>query len=122
MARRDEQRDGVISLHGMCFTAIHGVYDSEKVTPQRFVVDVDLVSSFPNDDDLTGTVDYSVLVERIAEVVLGEPVNLIETLASKIAALCLQNELVSEVTVRVNKPDATLRITADVSVLIRRTK
>lgn len=122
MAGREEQRYGVISLHGMCFHAIHGVYESERVSPQRFIVDVDLTSSFPEDDDLAGTVDYSVLVSRIAEVVLGEPVNLIETLASRIADLCLADDLVSEVTVRVSKPDAPLQIAANVSVMTRRMK
>ena len=106
----------------MCFHAIHGVYESERVSPQRFIVDVDLTSSFPEDDDLAGTVDYSVLVSRIAEVVLGEPVNLIETLASRIADLCLADDLVSEVTVRVSKPDAPLQIAANVSVMTRRMK
>ena len=117
-----ERHRGVISLHGMCFSARHGVYDFEKETPQRFVVDVDLTTTFPTDDQLVGTVDYSELIDRIADVVLGEPMNLLETLAERISELCLREELATEVVVRVGKPDVSLRVPTDVSVVIRRVK
>ena len=41
-------------------------------------------------DDLTDTVDYAGLADRVVALVEGEPVNLIETLAERIAAMCLE--------------------------------
>lgn len=111
-----------VRLTGMRFDATHGVYDFERVEPQAFVVDVDCrLSQRPSSDDLATTVDYAELSRAIAADVTGEPVNLIETLAERIAATCLSRPLIEAVEVTVHKPDARMPVElADVAVTITR--
>lgn len=111
-----------IRLTGIALEAIHGVHDFERQAPQRFVVDVTLWLRRPAErDDLATTLDYSVLAGRIADDVHGEPVNLIETLAERVAATCLDSPLVARARVTVHKPDAPVGLpVSDISVTITR--
>ena len=81
-----------IRLTGLQVRGRHGVYGFERRDGQDFLVDATLwLDSRPAaaSDDVADTVDYGVLAERIAAVVGGEPVNLIETLAARLAELCM---------------------------------
>jgi 7,8-dihydroneopterin aldolase/epimerase/oxygenase len=104
----------------------HGVFDHERVTGQDFVVDVVLdleVSSAARSDDLADTVDYAAVAERVAQIVGGEPVNLLETLATRIADDCLRDSRIDAVEVRVHKPEAPIPLTFDdVVVSVRRAR
>ncbi|MFT4297433.1 MAG: dihydroneopterin aldolase [Micropruina sp.] len=113
-----------VRLTGMRFSAIHGVYDFERLEPQEFVVDLTCrLAPRPNSDDLATTVDYAALSEAIAEEVTGAPVNLIETLAERIAARCLTRELIESVEVTVHKPGAQMPVQlTDVAVTITRSR
>jgi dihydroneopterin aldolase len=74
-------------------------------------------------DDLADTVDYGALAEGVAGVVAGEPVNLLETLAQRIADRCLEEARVSDVEVTVHKPEAPMPVPfGDVTVTIRRAR
>jgi dihydroneopterin aldolase len=101
-----------IVLAGMVFLARHGVNDWEKVEPQRFEVDVELaldVRAAATSDDLARTVDYRAVHETVRSVVEGPSVDLIETLAERIARDVLAaNARADEVVVRVRKPDVDL--------------
>lgn len=111
-----------IRLRGILAWGCHGVYPQEKTNPQPFRADVtlDLVAPARN-DDLATTVNYAELAESIAAVITGESVDLIETLAEKIAALCLDNPLVAKVEVKLHKPQAAMPVpVADVSVRVKR--
>ena len=78
-------------------------------------------SSAAASDDLSRTVHYGVLAEQVAAVVSGEPVDLIETLAQRVADTCLAHEVVQEVEVTVHKPDAPITVPFDdVTVTITR--
>lgn len=111
-----------IRLTGIEVTATHGVYAEEKVTPQPFVID--LVCSLrprPPLDDLATTVDYAELAGRVAAVAGAGSVDLIETLAERIGAVCLADARIAEVEVTVHKPRAPLPVpVADVAVTITR--
>ncbi|MCB0917922.1 MAG: dihydroneopterin aldolase [Actinobacteria bacterium] len=112
----------VISLRGLKSLGHHGVLHVEKQHGQRFVVDVDLfVERFGRVDRLENTVDYAAVAADIEELVSGQPVALIETLAARIADACLSYELVRRVRVTVHKPQAPVRSNvADISVTIER--
>lgn len=101
-----------IVLAGMAFQARHGVNDSEKVEPQRFEVDVELVLDVRPaglDDDLARTVDYRRVYEVTRGVVESRTYDLIEALAEAIAHELLgAHEQVGEVVVRVRKPEVQL--------------
>ena len=113
-----------VSLTGLRVRGFHGVFPEERRNGQDFVVDVVLsldVRSAAATDDLALTVDYGVLAERLAEVVEGEPVDLLETLATRLADVCLAAGPVSAVEVTVHKPSAPIgRSFSDVSVTVRR--
>lgn len=113
-----------IQLIGMRFSATHGVYDFERTEPQDFVVDVTCrLAARPDSDDLATTLDYAALSEAVAAIVLGEPVNLIETLAERVARACLSRPLVDEVDVTVHKPMAAMPVQLhDVAVTITRSR
>ena len=115
-----------VALRGLRGFGRHGVLPSERANGQPFLVDVDLgldTRRAAKSDDLTDTVDYAGLADRVVALVEGEPVNLIETLAERIAAMCLEPEGVEQVQVTVHKPEAPVSVAfEDVSVTIMRSR
>jgi 7,8-dihydroneopterin aldolase/epimerase/oxygenase len=115
-----------IELRGLLVRGHHGVFESERVEGQDFVVDVALdvdISAAARSDDLADTTDYGALALTIAAIVSGEPVNLLETLAERIATACLADPRVASVEVSVHKPAAPIPLTFDdVVVTIVRTQ
>ena len=113
-----------IELTGLRVRGRHGVFDFERADGQDFVVDVALeLDTRPAaaSDELSDTVHYGELAGRLAEVIAGEPVNLIETLADRLAAVCLADTRVAAATVTVHKPQAPIpHEFADVAVTVRR--
>ena len=113
-----------IVLRGLRVRGHHGVLEQERRDGQDFVIDVELaVDTRPAAaaDDLAAAVDYGVLAERIAGIVAGEPVNLIETLAARIADLCTADPRVISARVTVHKPSAPIALPfEDVSVTVDR--
>jgi 7,8-dihydroneopterin aldolase/epimerase/oxygenase len=115
-----------IALRGLTARGYHGVYDFERRQGQDFVVDVELeldTAAAAASDDVADTAHYGELAGRLVQVIAGEPVNLIETLAQRLADACLADPRVDAVTVTVHKPQAPIpHDFADVSVSIRRTR
>jgi len=115
-----------IALTGLSVRGNHGVFDFERRDGQDFVVDVALeVDSrvAAASDDIADTVHYGELAEALAVVIAGEPVNLLETLAERLAQVCLADRRVAAATVTVHKPQAPIPLSfADVSVTIRRAR
>jgi dihydroneopterin aldolase len=113
-----------ISLTGLRVRGFHGVLPAERDNGQDFVVDVVLhldLGRAAASDDLRDTVHYGELAERLAGVVGGEAVQLIETLAERLAQLCLSYELVQQAKVTVHKPSAPIPLEfADVAVTVVR--
>jgi len=72
-------------------------------------------------DNIADTVDYSVLKKQIIGLVEQSQYHLAETLADRIAALCLEQPPVQQVQVTVEKPTA-LRFAHSVGVEIIRTR
>ena len=105
-----------IALRGLLVRGHHGVFEYERAEGQDFVVDVTLdvdTSTAAASDDLADTVDYGALALTIAGIVSGEPVNLLETLAGRIATACLAEPRVESVEVTVHKPAAPIPLTFD---------
>ena len=102
-----------INITGLVATGFHGVFPEERVEGQRFV---DTQS-----DDLANTVNYAEIAGMIRTEVEGEPCQLIETLAGRIADRCLSHPLVQQVRVTVHKPQAPVpHEISDLSVTITR--
>lgn len=113
-----------ISVTGLRATGYHGVFDHERRDGQQFVVDLTLwLHVDTGSDDLADTVDYSQLSAGVVDIVTGPPLNLIETLAGRIADYALSFERVYAVDVTVHKPDAPMGVDfGDVAVTITRRK
>jgi len=113
-----------ITLTGLTVFGRHGVFDHERENGQDFIVDLRLhlsVRQAAISDDVADTVHYGELAERVAAVVAGEPVNLLETLATRIADVVMEDERIHGVEVAVHKPHAPIPLTfADVSVTVQR--
>ena len=115
-----------IVLQGLRARGRHGCLPAERELGQEFIVDVSLgLDTRPAaaGDDLLRTVDYGALADRLVFVVEGEPLNLIETLAERLAILCLEAPQVQEVEVTVHKPSAPVpHPFSDVAVTIHRSR
>lgn len=115
-----------IELTGLRVRGFHGVYPQERRDGQDFLVDVGLELDLAvpaASDDVADTVHYGELAEALAAVIAGEPVDLLETLAARLMAVCLADPRVDAATVTVHKPQAPIPLSfADVSVTIRRTR
>ena len=104
----------------------HGVFDFEKRDGQLFKVDLALgLDTRPaaRSDDLQDTVDYGSLVAAVKRAIEHDPVDLIETLAERIADVCLTDTRVEWAEVTVHKPDAPIEATfSDVALTIHRSR
>lgn len=117
-------RSDRISLTGLEVFAHHGVHDFERERGQRFLVDVEIALDLRPaavGDALERTVHYGELAERVVAAVRRDPVDLIETVAERVAGVALGFPGVAEASVTVHKPDAPIEASfADVSVTVLR--
>jgi len=113
-----------LALLGLECFAHHGVLEHEKRDGQPFVVDLVLgIDTAPAaaSDDLADTVDYGGLALAVKSAVERDPVDLIETLAERIAGVCLTDDRVDWCRVTVHKPQAPIEATfRDVALTIHR--
>ncbi len=116
--------DDELTITGIECHGHHGVFDFEREQGQVFVIDLTLgldTGPAAASDDLHDTVDYGSLVAAVAKAVETDPVDLIETLAQRIAGVCLLDARVEWCRVTVHKPDAPIEATfSDVTLSITR--
>jgi dihydroneopterin aldolase len=126
MTHTEERPTDRLRLRGLRAVGHHGVFDFERRDGQEFVVDVELAldtRSAAGTDDLTKTVHYGELAERLHEAIVTQPVDLIETLAQRLADVCLAEQPVASVDVTVHKPQAPIQVAFDdVSLTIHRSR
>lgn len=113
-----------IRLTGLRATAHHGVFEHERRDGQLFIVDLTVrlpLAPASATDDLEHTVHYGELAEAVVAAVESDPVDLIETVAERVAAVALSFPAAHEVVVTVHKPNAPITVPFDdVSVTILR--
>jgi dihydroneopterin aldolase len=89
-------------------TTIIGVHDDEKRAPQRVIASVDMQvreAGPVRSDRLHDVLDYAGVVRTIERICKAGHVNLLETLAERVAEACLVDGRVLAVRVRLEKPD-----------------
>lgn len=113
-----------ITLTGLEVFAHHGVFAFEREQGQRFLIDVEVsldVRPAAHGDALERTVHYGELAEAVVQAVERDPVDLIETVAERVADVALGFAAVTCARVTVHKPEAPIRASfADVSVTVER--
>src|SRR4029077_21164585 len=96
-----------VFVRDLMMTAKIGLHQHERLAGQRIRVNLDLTvaDSGPIDDDYDNVVCYGGLVTGLRQVVGAGHVNLAETLAERIADMCLADRRVLSARVRVEKLD-----------------
>ena len=97
-----------IFIRDLVLNGLIGVHTREKKKPQRLRINLDLaVKETPTvtEDRLADVVSYEDVADSIRVLVASGHVNLVETLAERIADKCLYDERVQAVRVRIEKLD-----------------
>lgn len=105
-----------ITITGIRGFGRHGVFEHERIDGQEFVVDVELTINATRaaaTDDLVHSVDYGHVARLAHEAIVGDAVNLIETLAARIADAVVDLPGVLAVRVTVHKPSAPIPVPFD---------
>ena len=105
-----------ITLTGLRVRAHHGVFDFERENGQDFVIDATVwldLASAASGDALAETVHYGELAIALADAVTRDPVDLIETVAERLAAVALSFAAAEVVRITVHKPDAPIPLPFD---------
>lgn len=101
-----------IIIRDLKLETIIGTNPDERVRRQQVIINLQLdcdLSKASQSDELSDTVDYFAIEERVTGFVTSSSFKLIERLAGAIADLCLENKQVKTVTVEIDKPDALIR-------------
>ena len=97
-----------VFLRDLEIMALIGIYDHEKVNPQRIIVNIDLSvheADGPITDEISHVVSYEIIAKKVETIVAEGHVNLVETLAERFAEACLRDKRVAAARVRIEKPD-----------------
>ncbi|WP_304640318.1 dihydroneopterin aldolase [Pseudomonas sp.] len=112
-----------IFVRGLAVDAVIGVYDWERDIRQPLVLDLELawdIRAAAADDDLSRTLDYAAISDRIITYVGESRFALVETLAERVAELVRSEFAVPWLRLTVNKPTAVSQATGGVGVIIER--
>lgn len=97
-----------ISVRGLVLDCNIGVFDEEKLGTQRVRFTVE-VSVYPHvhttSDNVQQIVNYDMIVEGIRRVISAGHINLLETLAERVAQECLADRRAAKVHLLVEKLD-----------------
>jgi dihydroneopterin aldolase len=96
-----------VFVRDLVLAARIGVYQHEKLSSQRVRINLELIcTEHPAiNDDLNNVVNYADLVDRVRGIVAEGHINLVETLADRIAQICLEDRRVQNAKVRIEKLD-----------------
>jgi len=107
-----------IKLEGIITHGKHGVYESEKLEQQLFLIDlvITLANETVKDDSIDSTIDYEQYIEKVEHIVSSSTFDLIETLAKYVYENLIDSKI-EKLTVTVHKPNTSLnKKTKDISV------
>lgn len=99
----------IISIKGLTVYCIIGANEWERNVKQKVIIDINLVvdaSEAIYSDRLEKAMDYKKLKDKVISLVQSSSYHLIEALAYNVADMCLQEERVKAVSVKVSKPGA----------------
>lgn len=102
------KRDSIF-LEGLEARCVIGIFGWERKIRQKVLIDLELpanVRRAARRDRIEDAVNYKAIAKRILQVAGKSRCQLIESLAEKIASICLVEFHLPEVRVRVSKPGA----------------
>lgn len=105
----DEQALTRVFVKDLVLHASIGIYEHEHKKPQRVRFNIELAVRMPpggpDDERRQDVVSYELLVKRLRKLLAEGHVNLVETLAERVAALAFKDRRVARARVRVEKLD-----------------
>jgi len=113
----------IIFIHDLQVDTIIGIFDWERQIKQKIFIDLDIgcdIKLAATTDHINDALDYKKIAKRIIQFVETSQFQLVETLAEKVAAIIINEFLVTWVRIKINKQGA-IRSAKDVGVIIERT-
>ena len=113
-----------IQIKDLHLRTIIGINEEERRDRQDVLINIVLYADIQAAgacDDIDHAVNYRTITKRVIKLVEESQFYLVEKMAAEIAAICLKDPRVEEVSVRVEKPGA-LRFARSVGVEIHRTR
>jgi len=113
-----------IQIKDLFLRTIIGINEEERSNRQDVLINIILYADTQAagaSDDINNAVNYRTITKRVIKLVEESKFYLVEKIAAAIAAICLEDPRVEEVSVRVEKPGA-LRFARSVGVGIHRTR
>lgn len=101
-----------------------GISEEERSSPQDILINAELYTDTGKaavSDSIDDCVNYSTVARKILALTAGNKRKTVEALAQDIADMCLRNELVEKVVIRVEKTSA-VRFARSTGVEIEREK
>lgn len=98
----------LVKIQGLTVHALIGVFDFERHAKQRLILDVDMhtdLSLAAATDDVSNTIDYGKVAQRLAELANESSYFLLEALAKEMLDMIFDEFKPQKVTLTVNKPD-----------------
>lgn len=115
----------ILYLHDLKMDCIIGIWDWERQTRQRIILDLDIavdIQKAAAHDNIQYALDYKGLAERVRAFVAASEFSLVETLIEQVAQLILREyDAVPWLRVRINKPGA-LGGATEVGLIIERAR
>ncbi len=111
-----------IFISNLTVETIIGIYDVERVTPQRVVLDLEMsadIAHAASTEDIESTLNYKTLSETLTQFLQESQFQLIETMAERVTEIIRQDFGVKWVKLTLHKPDA-LPGDINVGVIIER--
>ena len=99
----------IVFIKQLQVDTVIGVYDWEKTIQQSLFLDLALHTHLQQAaaaDDIKLTLDYAVIAEKVTQLITAQPIELIETVAERVAAMLLAEFATTQVDVTVSKPGA----------------
>ncbi len=112
----------IIFLGGLEIETIIGIYDWERETKQKIILDIEMAFDIKNaarSDDIEDTLDYKAVSKSVIAFVENSNFFLVEKLAEEITQLILNDFNVPWVKLTLNKKGA-IRGASDVGIIIER--
>jgi dihydroneopterin aldolase len=112
----------IVFINQLTVETTIGAYDWEKTIKQTLKIDLEMAwdNQAPAlNDDLTKALDYATVSQRITSWLSEQHIELIETVAERIAAMILDEFEVTWLKLTIHKPDAVANASG-VGVMIER--
>ena len=98
-----------VFIRNLTLPASIGVHPHEKTKQQNIILSITLTLDAQHQthiNTINDAVCYETICEKIRALLAQGHIELVETLAEKIVALCLEDTRIASIWVRVEKPDA----------------